>query len=366
MGLYREISLAEARDRREEARKQLAHGVDPSAARQAQRPAAAPAAAEKDNFEAVAREWLGQYGARWVDSYRDHLVRRLERDVFAWLGARPIAQISAPELLVLARRIADRGALETAHRVLQTCGQIFRYAVATGRAERDTTADLRGALPLAQTGNMAAITEPPEVGALLRAIDGYRGSLTVRCALRLAPLVFVRPGELRHAAWDDIDLESAEWLFVVSKTRQDPIVPLARQAIEVLREIYPLTRGGRYVFPNARSPRGSRPMSDAALLVALRNLGFEQTQMSVYGFRAIARTLLDEQLHIRPDLIEHQLGHAVRDPLGRAHNRTTFLDDRREMMQSWADYLDALRGGTDKAVAGLDIERNFPRPARPV
>ena len=271
---------------------------------------------------------------------------RLQRNIFPWLGAKPIADINASQLLEVVRRIEQRGVLETAHRVLQNCGQVFRYAVATGSAERDLSADLRGALSPVKKKHFAALTDPKKVGPLLRVLDGYEGSLIVRCALRLAPLVFVRPGELRRAEWSDIDLEAAEWRFTVTKTDSQHLVPLSRQAVEVLRELYPLTGHGRFVFPSGRTPRGERPMSENAVLAALRRLGIAKEEMSGHGFRAMARTLLDEVLGFRPDYIEHQLAHAVRDPLGRAYNRTAHLPQRRKMNEckrEMADYLDQLK-----------------------
>jgi integrase len=265
--------------------------------------------------------------------------------VFPWLGGRPIAEITAPELLSMARRIESKGAVETAHRAVQNCGQIFRYAVATGRAERDPTGDLRGALQPAKSTHMAAITEPREAGELLRTLDAYQGTLTVRCALQLAPLVFVRPGELRAAEWKDIDLDAAEWRFTASKTGTGHIVPLSRQAVAILREVQPLTGEGRYVFPSART--SERPMSDNAVLAAMRRLSIAKEEMCGHGFRAMARTILDEVLSFRPELIEHQLAHAVRDPNGRAYIRTAYLPERRTMMQTWADYLDGLKSGAE-------------------
>ena len=243
------------------------------------------------------------------------------------------------------RRLGQRGALETAHRTLQNCGQVFRYAVATGRAKRDPSGDLRGALPPVKRTHFAALTESKQVGPLLRVLEGYQGTLIVRCALRLAPLVFVRPGELRQAEWSDIDLETAEWRYTVTKTDTQHIVPLSRQAVEILRELYPLTGQGRYVFPSARTPNGDRPMSNNAILAALRRMGIGKKEMTAHGFRATARTILDEVLGFRPDFIEHQLAHAVRDPNGRAYNRTAHLSERKKMMQTWADYLDQLKAG---------------------
>jgi integrase len=241
------------------------------------------------------------------------------------------------------RRIENRGALETAHRARTNCGQVLRYAVATGRCERDPSGDLRGALPPAKGKHFAATTEPSKLAGILRAMDGYRGDLTVRCALRLAPLLFVRPGELRMAEWKDVDLDAAEWRYTVTKTDVPHIVPLCRQAVRILRELHPLTGDGQFLFPGARTNK--RPMSDNAVLAAMRRMGIGKEEMTGHGFRAVARTILDEVLGFRPDFIEHQLAHAVRDPLGRAYNRTAHLPERRKMMQKWADYLDRLKAG---------------------
>jgi integrase len=342
-GVYPETSLKEARDKRDEARKQLAQGIDPGEQRKAMKAADAGRAA--NSLEIIAREWFAKYQPTWAENHGDRIIRRLERDIFPWLGGRPVSEIKAPELLTVLRRIESRGALETAHRALQNCGQIFRYAVATGRAERDPSGDLKGALPPVKGGHFAAVTEPTQIGELLRAIDAYEGTLPVRCALRLAPLVFVRPGELRQADWAHIDLKAGEWRYRVTKTGTDHVVPLSRQAVEILQELQPLTGRGRYVFPSARTPNGSRPMSDVALLAALRRMGIDKETASVHGFRALARTVLDEVLGFRPDFIEHQLAHAVRDPNGRAYNRTAHLPERRKMMQAWADYLDGLKRG---------------------
>ncbi len=278
----------------------------------------------------------------WASSHGDKIIRRLERDVFPWIGERPIVEVTAPELLAALRRIESRGAPETARRALDNCGQVFRYAVAT---RRDPSGDLRGALPPAKSEHFAAITEPKQVAELLRMFDGYQGTFTVACGLRLAPLVFVRPGELRKAEWADIDLEGAEWRYTVTKTNTAHIVPLATQAVTTLRELHALTGTGRFIFPGARS--NGRPMSENAVLAAMRRLGIGKDEMSGHGFRAMARTILDEVLGVRPDLIEHQLAHAVRDPNGRAYNRTAHLAERRKMMQQWADYLDKLKAGAD-------------------
>jgi len=346
LGVYPDTGLAEARQRRDDARKLLAEGIDPSEHRKATRTMRAERAA--NSFEAVAREWYAKYAPGWHPSHGDRILRRLERDVFPWIGGRPVADVTAPELLVVMRRIEGRGALETAHRALGNCGQVLRYAVATGRAERDASGDLRGALPPVRGAHFAAVTEPKKVGELLRALDGYRGTLTVQCALRLAPLVFVRPGELRKAEWADIDLDAAEWRYIVTKTRTSHVVPLSSQAVAILRELHPLTGRSRFVFPGARS--NGRPMSENAILAALRRLGIPKDEMSGHGFRAMARTILDEVLGVRIDWIEHQLAHAVRDANGRAYNRTAHLPERHKMMQQWADWLDEQKASGAEAI----------------
>lgn len=346
LGTYPDVSLKQARERRDEARKQVAAGIDPGEHRKAKK--AAKEAKWANSFEVVGREWFGKNAPNWSKKHSDRIISSLVRDVFPWLGNKPIAEVTPPELLQTIRRIEERGALETAHRTLANCGQIIRYAIATGRAPRDISADLRGAIPpFRGKKHLAAITEPKKVGKLLRLLDTYEGTLPVRCALRLAPLVFVRPGELRHAQWEDIDLENGEWRYLVTKTKTQHIVPLARQAIEVLEDLKPLTGRGKYVFPSARSPRGDRPMSDNAILAAMRSMGIDKEEMSGHGFRAMARTILDEVLGFRPDFIEHQLAHAVRDPNGRAYNRTAHLAERHKMMQDWADYLDKLKAGAN-------------------
>lgn len=263
--------------------------------------------------------------------------------MFPWLGERPINEILAPEILSVLRRTEKRGAIDTAHRVLQTCGQIFRYAIATGRAQRDPTPDLRGALQQVKVCHFAAVTDPKAIGGLLRAMYDYQGSVMIRCALRLAPLVFVRPGELRKAEWKEIDFTSATWNIPAErmKMKEAHIVPLSTQAIEILKELQPLTGRGQFLFPSPHAKQ--RPMSDNAVLSAMRRMGITKDEMTGHGFRAMARTVLDEVLHVRPDYIEHQLAHAVRDPNGRAYNRTAHLPERRKMMQDWADYLDGLR-----------------------
>ncbi|MEI6315018.1 MAG: integrase arm-type DNA-binding domain-containing protein [Syntrophus sp. (in: bacteria)] len=341
-GAYPEISLADARRRRDDARRQIANGIDPGAVRKAQKQAETE---ETETFEVIAREWHTKFTKTWTSGHATTIMGRLERDIFPWIGKRPIKDIKAPELLAVLRRIESRGALESAHRIRTIAGQVFRYAVATGRAERDPAADLRGSLPQPGEKHLAAITDPKEVAPLLRAIDGYQGHFVVKCALRLAPLFFVRPGELRNAEWAEVDLAEAVWSIPKHKMKmkQDHIVPLSNQAIEILTELKELTGSSRYVFPSGRS--FVRPMSNNAILAALRRMGYDKDTMTGHGFRTMARTILDEVLQVRPDFIEHQLARAVRDPNGRAYNRTAHLEERRKMMQTWADYLDELKVG---------------------
>lgn len=349
LGTYPDTGLADARGKRDDARKLLAAGVDPGEHRKAERAAGDDRAA--NSFEVVGREWHAKQAPSWVKDHGDRIMLRLENDIFPWLGKRPVAEVKAKELLATVNRIADRGAVESAHRALQNCGQVFRYAIATGRADRNPAADLRGALPPTKQTHLAAITDPDKVGGLLRAMDAYTGSLVTKCALRFAPLVFVRPGELRQAEWAEIDLDKAEWNIPASKMkmREPHLVPLSDQAVAILRELHALTGNSRYAFPGARSHK--RPMSNNAILAALRRMGFDKDEMSGHGFRAMARTILDETLQFRPDYIEHQLAHAVRDPNGRAYNRTAHLAERKKMMQAWADYLDMLRADTGTVLA---------------
>lgn len=341
-GAYPDVPLTRAREKCDEARSLLADGIDPSNNRKAQKAAKADRAA--NSFEIIAREWFEARKDNWAPSHSGRLIKRLQNDVFPWIGNRPIAEITAPEVLSVLKRIQDRGTLDTAHRVHQDCGQVFRYAVATGRAERDPTGDLRGALPTATGGHFAALTDPASVAELLRAIDGFKGTFIVQCALKLAPMLFVRPGELRQARWRDFDLDKAEWKFLVTKTKTDHIVPLASQAVKILRELNQLTGDSDFVFPGARS--NGRAMSDAAVNAALRRMEYDtRTEITGHGFRAMARTILHEELGIAPEVIEHQLAHKVPDTLGTAYNRTKFLAARKAMMQQWADYLDKLKAG---------------------
>jgi integrase len=353
MGTYPDTGLKVARAKRDQARELLAQGVDPSDARRAEK--ATQSEQASNSFEAVAREWHTTVHVAQVSA--GHAARtliRLEQDVFPWLGGLTVSEIKAPQLLHTMRRIEARGAIETAHRALQACGQVFRYAIATGRAERDPTPDLRGALKPVLVQHMAAITDPKRVGELLRAIKDYKGMPITRAALQLAPLVFVRPGELRKAEWVEFDLDAKQWRIPgarMKRTKQEKlsgavhVVPLSRQAVAILRDLEPLTGHGRYVFPSPRT--GERPMSDNGVLSALRRMGFPKDEMTGHGFRAMARTLLAERLNVDEAVIEAQLAHAVKDSLGRAYNRTEFLEQRRRMIQLWADYLDKLREGAE-------------------
>ncbi|HHB75743.1 MAG TPA: DUF4102 domain-containing protein [Desulfobulbus sp.] len=351
-GAYPDISLVEARQRREEARSLLAHGVDPSATKKAQKLADTQ---EAETFEVIAREWHEKFAPSWAASHAGKIIRRLELYVFPWIGSKPIKSITSQELLSVLRRIEAKGILETAHRTQQNCGRVFRYAVATGRAERDPSGDLRGALPPANGKHMATITDPKEIGGLLRAIADYQGSIVTRCALRLAPLVFVRPGELRQAEWREINFDIMEWRIPAEKMKSGVphIVPLSRQAVEVLQEIFPLTGHGRHVFPSPRTD--TRPMSNNAVLAALRRMGYAKEEMSGHGFRSMASTLLNEQGWNR-DAIERQLAHAERNSVRASYNYAEYLPERREMMQHWADYLDRLMNGEESAIGNKFAE----------
>jgi len=344
LGTYPDVSLRKARDRRDEARKLLADGIDPGDKRKATR------TADADTFEAVAREWFARHAPKWAPSHADKVIRRLERDVFPWIGDKAMAKLKAPDVLAVLRRIESRNAVETAHRAHQNCGQVFRYAVATGRAEGDVTRDLRGSLTPWKPQHYASMTDPDQVGGLLRAIDGFTGSYVVAALLKLSPLVFTRPGEVREAVWAEIDLDKAEWNIPAErmKLRLPHAVPLAPQAVAILRDLYPLTGTSHYVFPGARSSK--RPLSNMTVNAALRRLGYDKDTMTAHGFRAIARTILDEVLGFRVDIIEHQLAHAVKDANGRAYNRTSFLPQRRKMMDAWGEYLDGLRVAPSKVV----------------
>ena len=343
-GVYPEVRPPEARDRGREAREKIRNGIDPSEAKKSAKREALLTTA--NTFEIVAREWMKHRAHNVAIGQQEKTLARMENDVLPWLGNRPITEIDAPEILVVLRRVDSRGARYTAHRVRSEISQIFRYGIATGRTKSDPAKDLIGAIPAPKEKHFASITDPAKVAEMLRAFEGFSGTFTVLCALKLAPLFFVRPGELRTAEWADIDFDKAEWRYKVMKTKTDHLVPLASQAVAVLRELHALTGRGRYLFPGARS--ASRPMSDAAVNAALRRLGYDtRTEITGHGFRAMARTILHEELHQKPEVIEHQLAHAVPDVLGAAYNRTKFLKERKAMMQLWADYLDKLKTGAE-------------------
>ncbi|MGK5035947.1 tyrosine-type recombinase/integrase [Janthinobacterium sp. LB3P118] len=343
LGVYPATSLAKARLRRADMREKLADGIDPSLAKRDERDALTIAASQ--TFELIARQWLLKTAAERAATTQIKVTGWLEKDVFPHIGTMPISIIKPRDVLITVQKMETRGAVESAHRVKQVCGQVFRYAVASGLAERDVTADLRGALATAVTTNYAAITEPKQVGDLMRSIHGYSGHPYSVAALCISPLVFQRPGEVRAMEWAELDLDAAEWRIPGQKMKMknDHIVPLATQVVEILRGMQPLTGHGKYVFPSIRT--GERCMSENTINAALRSMGYAKEVMTAHGFRAMARTILDEVLGERPDLIEHQLAHAVKDPNGRAYNRTAHLPARRLMMQRWADYLDSLRSG---------------------
>lgn len=347
-GVFPTISLAEARLKREDASRLLAQGIDPSAAKQAKRQAAITET--KHSFRAVAESWLAVKTPEWAPSYTRTVLQRLENNLFPWIGDKPITKLTTPELVELLRQTVERGANDTAHRLALIVKAIFTYAEAAGIVEPHQIGNIGKTLPTRQGKHFAAATTPATLAPLLRAIDGYQGTFVVCCALKLAPLVFCRPGELRHMEWAEVDLEAREWVIPGSKIKgattrkhlRDPhLVPLSRQAVAILQQLRPLTGRGRWVFPSARG--GDRPMSDNATLSALRRMGIEKSEMTGHGWRATARTIGAEVLNFRLDLLEAQLNHCVRDPLGRAYNRTTYSAERHEMMQRWSDYLDLLK-----------------------
>lgn len=350
LGPYPSVSIVDARARREALQKQRREGVDPATARKAEK--VRRLNAEANSFEAVALEWFGKVAKTVTPAYLMRMRRRFERDLFPYLGRRPVNELDAPELLAALQRIERRGAVDTAHRARGECGALFRYAIATGRAKHDIAADLRGALTPHEKEHFASITKPAEVGALLRAIDGYRGTPEVRAALQLAPLVFVRPVELRTAEWSEFDLDAAEWRIPAEKMkmRAPHIVPLSVQAVAILRDLYNLTVGGKYLFPGVRSPR--RAMSENTVNAALRRLGYTSDQMTGHGFRSMASTLLHEQ-GWKHEAIERQLAHAERNEVSASYNYAEYLPERRKMMQAWADYLDVLHEQRNVVAGGF-------------
>ncbi len=342
LGTYPDVGLKEARALHAIERQKLVAGINPAETRKAEKITNKITAS--NNFEVIAREWAVSYFTNKSESHKERTTRRLENYIFPWLGSKPISEVTAPQILEVIKRIENLNKLETAHRTLQAISQVFRYAVQTGKALRDPCVDLRGALPATVVKHMAAFTEPKEIAELLRAIDGFTGSFTVQCALKLSPLVFVRPSELRTAKWADIDLEANEWRYKVSKTKTLHLVPLSKQAAKLFTEMKALSGHGEFVFQGGHDPK--KPMSAAAINAALQRMGYDtKTEITAHGFRAMARTILHERLNIDPYIIEHQLAHKVPDALGAAYNRTKFIEQRVVMMQSWADYLDSLKAG---------------------
>ena len=341
IGPYPEISLKEARERRTEAKRLLLEHIDPSAAKQEAKAAAAMSA--RNSFEVVAREWFDKYSGGWTQGYKERVLHRLEHDIFPHVGNRPVKSISAPGFLAALRKVEERGAVTAAHLALRESGRVFRYAVATGRAERDICADLRGAItPAPAVKHYAAVTEPRGIGKLMLALESYTGTFLVARALRLAPFLFVRPGELAGAEWSEVDFERAEWRIPPEKMkmRQTHIVPLALQALDILREVYAVTGQGRFVFPGRFG--GEQSVRAMTLVRALRYLGYAPEEMTCHGFRSMASTMLNEKGYNR-DWIERQLAHAERSSVRAAYNYAQYLPERRKMMQEWADYLTELR-----------------------
>ena len=344
------MSLKEARAARDAARTVHQAGTDPLQQRKADKLAKAVSSAT--TFEAVAREFHGTRAGGWATKYAARWLERMEKDLFPRLGSLPIASITAPMLLDALRRVEKRGANETAHTLRQCAGQVFRYGIQTGRCEKSPAADLHGALQALNVRHMSAIVEPAQAGKLLRSIDGYRGSDVVRAALVLSALLFQRPGNIRAMEWDEVDLEGAMWSIPSAKMKRTVhgkvngrphLVPLARQAIEVLRGLHSLTGHRRYVFPSLRGE--GRSMSENTIRVALRTMGYANHEMTPHGFRAMARTILAEQVGCADGVIEAQLAHGKSGPLGMAYDRAEFMEQRRDMMQAWADHLDELRAG---------------------
>ncbi len=346
-GTYPEVSLQQAREKRFEARKLVAAGLDPSAEKQAA--VAAKRELQANSFEVISREWHKKMIAdkKWTPEHSATIMTRLEKDVFPWIGSKPITEVTAKDIRTILDRIRSRGVIETARRVRTICSQVFTYAISVDKAQYDIAASLRKHLPPTSKTrkHMAAVTDPKQLAPLLRSIDGYQGSFPAQCALKLLPMLLLRPGELRQLEWQWIDFDDAQINIPANsmKMKHPHVVPLPEQAIAILAEIRPLTGTGRYVFPSIRS--AVRPMSDNTVNAAFRRMGYDGDTVTGHGFRATARTILDEVLQFPPDIIEHQLAHAVRDPNGRAYNRTSHLPARRKMMQQWADYLDGLKAG---------------------
>jgi integrase len=341
-GTYPEVSLLQARSKRDEARALVADDKDPSEARKQKK--ADEKLNSENTFQAVADAWHSLHNRNKSERHKQRIRRWLDVYLFPSLGAKPISKITAPMVLEATTILQKQGKLETAHRVIQVAGQVFRYAIQKGFATYNPAPDLKGALPPPVVKNMAAMIEPKDFANLLRNIDNYRGTLTVQCALKLAPLLFQRIGELRHMKWSDIDFESNEWRYFVNKTKTPHIVPLSVQAVSIIKTMQTYSGNGEYVFPGGRTHE--RPMSENAINAALRNMGYDtQQEITGHGFRAIAQTLGEQELGLDPKHIERQLAHAVANPLGTAYERAQFLKDRKVMMQKWADYLDELKAG---------------------
>lgn len=341
LGVYPAVTLAKARARRDAARVQLADGIDPMQIKRTDKQAQVNDAI--NTFEVVALEWFEKTQSSRMASTNAKVERWLKKDVFPSIGKMPISTITLTDVLFALRKMEARGALDSVHRVKQICGQVFRYATSTSRVDRDVTIDIRGALARPTKGHFSAITDPAQLGCLLRSIHGYQGHPYTVAALRISPLLFVRAGELRYAEWSEIDLDEREWRIPGHKMKMKVphLVPLSHQAVAILRDQYLLTGHGKYVFPSLRT--FERPISDNTVNSALRSMGYDKNTHTAHGFRTTARTIMDEVLNERVDLIEHQLSHQVKDANGRAYNRTAHLPARREMMQRWADYLDGLR-----------------------
>ena len=343
-GAFPDVSLSAARDARDDARRQLANTIDPGILKNSIK--RSKKIADENSFEAIAREWHAKFTPKWSQNHGERILIRLEQNIFPWIGKRSINEVTAPEILSALCRIENRGAVETAHRVSQICGQVFRYAIVIGKAERNPAADLRGALAPVKQKHHASIIDSVEIGKLLNAISEYRGNFITKCALQLAPLFFVRPGELRHAEWSEFNLEKAEWRIPAEKMKmkEQHIVPLATQTIEIIQELHAYTGSGKYLFPSLRS--ATRPMSENTVLAALRRLGYSADEMTGHGFRSMASTLLNEHGWNR-DAIERQLAHAERNNIRAAYNYAEYLPERRNMMQWWAEHLDKLKAGAE-------------------
>ena len=356
LGVYPNVSAPEARKVAREAKEHLADGRDPGLVKKILK----GTNCTENTFQAVAEEWIGRFKHMWTESHFKNVSGRLQKDIYPWIGNRPVGEITAPELLLVLRKIEARGHLESAHRASTNAGQVFMYAIATGRAERNPAADLKGAIPPPIVKHMSTITDPEQVGELMRAISRYHGSPLTKYALQLAIHVFLRSGELRLAEWTEIDFEKAEWRIPISRMKgkkrdkeANPsayhLVPIAKQILTIFGEIHALTGNGKFLFPGLRS--ASRPMSDATLTNALRRMGYSQEELHVHGFRAMARTLIRQELGFDEEPIERQLGHAVKGPLGAAYNRANFVAERKRMMQAWADYLENLEAGVASPLA---------------